>query len=66
MAIRLCKCDAYYTCRACRIGEGKTYQEIAQDLGVSHQRVMQIEKRALEKVKKLLALYDITKEDCEL
>lgn len=66
MTSKTCKCDPYYTCKACRIAEGATYQEIANDLGISHQAVWEIEKRALAKVKKLLELYDITKEDCEL
>ena len=66
MTSKVCKCDPYYTCKACRIAEGATYQEIANDLGISHQAVWEIEKRALAKVKKLLELYDITKEDCEL
>lgn len=61
-----CKCDKYYTCKACRLGEGATYKEIANDLGISHQAVHEIEKRALAKVKKLLELYDITREDCQL
>lgn len=63
MTSKTCKCDAYYTCKACRIAEGATYQEIANDLGISHQAVWEIEKRALAKVKKLLELYDITTED---
>ena len=66
MNAKTCKCDPYYTCKSCRIAEGATYQEIAKDLGISHQAVWEIEKRALAKVKKLLELYDITKEDCEL
>lgn len=66
MSDKTCKCDPYYTCKSCRISEGATYQEIAKDLGISHQAVWEIEKRALAKVKKLLELYDITKEDCEI
>ena len=62
----ICKCDKYYTCKNCRLGNGATYKQIANDLGISHQAVHEIEKRALAKVKKLLELYDITKEDCEL
>lgn len=51
---KICKCDPYYTCKACRLGEGATYKEIAADLGISHQAVWEIEKRALLKLKKIL------------
>lgn len=66
MMHKTCKCDPYYTCKSCRVGEGASYKQIADDLGISHQAVWEIEKRALLKVKKLLELYDITKEDCQL
>lgn len=66
MTDKTCKCSPYYTCKFCRLDGGATYQQIANDLGISHQAVREIEKRALAKVKKLLELYDITKEDCEL
>ena len=63
MMSKPCKCDKYYTCKACRLGDGATYKEIANDLGISHQAVHEIERRALAKVAKLLKLYDLKKED---
>jgi DNA-directed RNA polymerase specialized sigma24 family protein len=61
--ISKCKCDEYYTCKACRLGEGLTYQQIANDLGISHQAVWEIEKRALNKLGKLLKTYNLTIRD---
>ena len=39
-----------------------TYQQIAKELGVSHQRVIQIEQAALLKIKKILINKGILKE----
>ena len=39
-----------------------TYQQIADELGVSHQRVCQIEKAALLKLKKILIKRGLLKE----
>ena len=39
-----------------------TYQQIAKELGISHQRVCQIEKSALLKIKKILVKKGILKE----
>ena len=39
-----------------------TYQQIADELGVSHQRVCQIEKQALLKIRKILINRGILKE----
>lgn len=40
-----------------------TVQEIADALGVSHQRVTQIEHNALKKIQKQLKNHDLTYED---
>jgi DNA-directed RNA polymerase specialized sigma subunit len=39
-----------------------TYKEIAKELGISHQRVCQIEKQALLKIKNILMNRGILKE----
>ena len=39
-----------------------TYQQIADELGISHQRVCQIEKAALLKIKNILIKRGILKE----
>ena len=39
-----------------------TYQQIADELGISHQRVCQIEKAALLKLKKILIKRGLLKE----
>ena len=39
-----------------------TYQEIGKELGVSHQRVCQIEKAALLKIRKILIKRGLLKE----
>lgn len=39
-----------------------TYKEIAEELGISHQRVVQIEQNALLKLKKILIKKGILKE----
>ena len=51
-----CKCDPYYTCKACRRVDTYTYDQIGDILGISHQAVQQIEKRALNKLKNNLYL----------
>ena len=56
MKPRLCKCDPYYTCKACRRANIYTYEEIGSMLGVSHQAVWEIEKRAIQKFKNNLQL----------
>lgn len=61
--ISKCKCDPYYTCKACRLGEGLTYQQIGDELGISHQAAWEIEKRALNKLQKLLKQYNLTIQD---
>lgn len=38
-------------------------EEIADTLGISHQRVTQLEQSALKKIRKALALHNITYED---
>ena len=40
-----------------------TVQEIAQVLGVSHQRVTQLEQKALKKIRKQLKQHNLTYED---
>jgi len=39
-----------------------TYKEIAEELGISHQRVVQIEQKALLKLKKILIKRGLLKE----
>jgi DNA-directed RNA polymerase sigma subunit (sigma70/sigma32) len=39
-----------------------TYQQIADELGISHQAVWEIEKRALLKIRKILIQKNILKE----
>jgi DNA-directed RNA polymerase sigma subunit (sigma70/sigma32) len=43
-----------------------TLQEIADDFGVSHQRIVQIERRALNKLAKRLKEHDLNLHDLEL
>lgn len=45
-----CKCDPYYTCKTCRRTNIYTYDEIGTMMGISHQAVWEIEKRALRKL----------------
>ena len=53
---KACKCDLYYTCKACRRADTYTYDQIGDILGISHQAVCQIEKRALQKLRNNLYL----------
>jgi len=43
-----------------------TLQEIADDFGVSHVRIIQIERRALNKLAKRLKEHDLSLHDLEL
>lgn len=54
-----CSCTDYYTCRACRSSTIYTYAEIGAMMGISHQRVQQIEAKALQKFKNNLQLLGI-------
>ena len=54
--IKQCKCDTYYTCKACRRVNIYTYDQIGDILGISHQAVWEIEKRAIRKFKNNLQL----------
>ena len=54
--IKQCKCDPYYTCKACRRANIYTYDQIGDILGISHQAVWEIEKRAIRKFKNNLQL----------
>jgi DNA-binding XRE family transcriptional regulator len=56
MKTKHCKCDPYYTCKACRRVDIYTYDEIGNILGISHQAVWEIERRALRKVENNLKL----------
>lgn len=56
---KLCACNTYYTCKLCRSVNTYTYEEIAEYLGCSRQRVQQIEKEALQKFKNNLMLLGI-------
>lgn len=59
-----CKCDTYYTCVTCRRADTFTYEQIGLMLGISHQRVQQIERKALEKMYNAFKLLNInTMED---
>jgi len=51
-----CKCDFWYTCKACRRTDIYTYDEIGTMMGISHQAVWEIERRALRKVENNLKL----------
>jgi DNA-binding XRE family transcriptional regulator len=53
---KTCTCNPYYTCKACRCSTIFTYAEIGAMMGISHQRVQQIEKNALRKFKNNLQL----------
>lgn len=53
---KACKCDPYYTCKACRRANIYTYEQIGTMMGISHQAVCEIEKRALKKLKNNLYL----------
>jgi DNA-binding XRE family transcriptional regulator len=53
---KACKCDAYYTCKACRRTDIYTYDQIGDILGISHQAVWEIEKRAINKLRNNLYL----------
>lgn len=56
MKSKQCKCDPYYTCKACRKIDIYTYDEIGSMMGISHQAVWEIEKRAMRKFKNNLQL----------
>jgi len=56
MKHKSCKCDPYYTCKACRKTNIYTYAEIGEMLGITHQAVWEIEKKALRKFKNNLQL----------
>jgi DNA-binding XRE family transcriptional regulator len=53
---KACKCDPYYTCKACRRANIYTYEEIGTMMGISHQAVWEIEKKAIRKFKNNLQL----------
>ena len=53
---KACKCDPYYTCKACRRTDIYTYDEIGTMMGISHQAVWEIEKRAINKLRNNLYL----------
>ena len=36
---KTCKCDPWYTCKACRRVDTYTYDQIGEALGISHQAV---------------------------
>ena len=56
MKSKNCKCDPYYTCKSCRRIDIYTYEEIGSILGISHQAVWEIERRALHKAENLFKL----------
>ena len=56
MKLKNCKCDPYYTCKSCRRIDIYTYEEIGSILGISHQAVWEIERRALHKAENLFKL----------
>jgi DNA-binding XRE family transcriptional regulator len=56
MKPKSCKCDPYYTCKACRKIDIYTYDQIGSMLGISHQAVYEIEKRAINKLRNNLYL----------
>lgn len=47
---KACKCDPHYTCKSCRRVDTYTYDQIGDILGISHQAVWEIERRALKKL----------------
>lgn len=51
-----CKCDPYYTCKSCRRVDIYTYEQIGTMMGISHQAVYEIEKRAINKLRNNLQL----------
>lgn len=51
-----CKCDPYYTCKACQRVNTYTYEQIGAMMGISHQAVWEIEKRAVKKLRYNLEL----------
>ena len=53
---KACKCDPWYTCKACRRVDTYTYDQIGEALGISHQAVWEIEKRAINKLRNNLYL----------
>ena len=53
---KACKCDPWYTCKACRKVTTYTYDQIGDILGISHQAVWEIEKRAIRKLENNLKL----------
>ena len=61
---KTCKCDPYYTCKACRASNTYTYAEIGDMMGISHQAVWEIEKKAMNKLRNNLKLlgYDTIEE----
>lgn len=50
MKTKNCKCDIHYACKACRPVDIYTYEQIASVLGITHQAVWEIERRALKKL----------------
>lgn len=56
MRANKCKCDPYYTCKACRRVDIYTYEQIGAMLGITHQAVYEIEKRAINKIRNNLQL----------
>ena len=56
MKTKTCKCDPHYTCKACKKTDTYTYDEIGEVLGISHQAVWEIERRAINKLKNNLYL----------
>ena len=53
---KACKCDPWYTCKACRRTDIYTYEQIGTMMGISHQAVWEIEKRAINKLRNNLQL----------
>lgn len=51
-----CKCNEYYTCKACRKANTYTYEEIGAMMGISRQMVQYIEKKAIQNFQDKLKL----------